>query len=360
MASLKLNHIYKIYSGNVTAVSDFCLDIEDKEFIVLVGPSGCGKSTTLRMVAGLEEISEGELYIGDRLVNDVAPKDRDIAMVFQNYALYPHMTVYDNMAFGLKLRKKPKDEIDKLVREAAKILGIEQLLNRKPKALSGGQRQRVALGRAIVRDPKVFLMDEPLSNLDARLRSEVRDSIMALHQQLKTSTIYVTHDQTEAMSMADRIVVMNGGHVQQVGRPEYLYANPANLFVAGFIGSPAMNLLSLPCANGEVLLGEQRHPLPPRHRDQTRVWLGVRPEHITDRVEEGHLRLPATVLQRELMGADYLLHVSTPIGTLRFSRRHRGTVPEKGESLPIGFSPADVHLFHAETQHNLLMECNHV
>ncbi len=209
------------------------------------------------------------------------------------------------------------------------------------------------MARAIVRNPRLFLMDEPLSNLDARLRSEVRDSIMALHQQLKTSTIYVTHDQTEAMSMADRIVVMNGGHVQQVGRPEYLYANPANLFVAGFIGSPAMNLLSLPCANGEVLLGEQRHPLPPRHRDQTRIWLGVRPEHITDRVEEGHLRLPATVLQRELMGADYLLHVSTPIGTLRFSRRHRGTVPEKGESLPIGFSPADVHLFHAETQHNL-------
>ncbi|HBQ1788084.1 TPA: ABC transporter ATP-binding protein, partial [Klebsiella pneumoniae] len=214
--------------------------------------------------------------------------------------------------------------------------------------------------RAIVRNPRLFLMDEPLSNLDARLRSEVRDSIMALHQQLKTSTIYVTHDQTEAMSMADRIVVMNGGHVQQVGRPEYLYANPANLFVAGFIGSPAMNLLSLPCVDGNVQLGEQRHPLPPRHRDQTHVWLGVRPEHITDRVEEGHLRLPATVLQRELMGADYLLHVSTPIGTLRFSRRHRGTVPEKGESLPIGFSPADVHLFHAETQHNLLMECNHV
>nr|EFB9524270.1 ABC transporter ATP-binding protein [Escherichia coli] len=197
-------------------------------------------------------------------------------------------------------------------------------------------------------------------NLDARLRSEVRDSIMALHQQLKTSTIYVTHDQTEAMSMADRIVVMNGGHVQQVGHPEYLYANPANLFVAGFIGSPAMNLLSLPCANGEVLLGEQRHPLPPRHRDQTRVWLGVRPEHITDHVEEDHLRLPATVLQRELMGADYLLHVSTPIGTLRFSRRNRGKVPEKDESLPIGFSPADVHLFHAETQHNLQMETDHV
>lgn len=244
--------------------------------------------------------------------------------------------------------------------KVAQMLQLEALLDCKPAKLSGGQRQRVAMARAIVRNPRLFLMDEPLCNLDARLRSEVRDSIMALHQQLKTSTIYVTHDQTEAMSMADRIVVMNGGHVQQVGHPEYLYANPANLFVAGFIGSPAMNLLSLPCANGEVLLGEQRHPLPPRHRDQTRVWLGVRPEHITDHVEEDHLRLPATVLQRELMGADYLLHVSTPIGTLRFSRRNRGKVPEKDESLPIGFSPADVHLFHAETQHNLQMETDHV
>lgn len=216
------------------------------------------------------------------------------------------------------------------------------------------------MARAIVRNPRLFLMDEPLSNLDARLRSEVRDSIMDLHQQLRTSTVYVTHDQTEAMSMADRIVVMNGGHVQQVGRPEYLYANPANLFVAGFIGSPAMNLLSLPCADSEVLLGELRYPLPPRYREESRVWLGIRPEHISDRVEENHLRLPATVLQRELMGADYLLHVSTPIGTLRFSRRHRGAVPEKGDSLILGFSPADVHLFHAEKQHNLLMETDHV
>lgn len=236
MASLKLNHIYKIYSGNVTAVSDFCLDIEDKEFIVLVGPSGCGKSTTLRMVAGLEEISEGELYIGDRLVNDVAPKDRDIAMVFQNYALYPHMTVYDNMAFGLKLRKKPKDEIDKLVREAAKILGIEQLLNRKPKALSGGQRQRVALGRAIVRDPKVFLMDEPLSNLDAKLRVQMRTAIKKLQRRLGITTIYVTHDQEEALAISDRIAVMKEGNIMQVGTPEAIYKKPENTFVAGFIG----------------------------------------------------------------------------------------------------------------------------
>ena len=239
------------------------------------------------------------------------------------------------------------------------MLQLETLLDRKPAKLSGGQRQRVAMARAIVRNPRLFLMDEPLSNLDARLRSEVRDSIMDLHQQLKTSTVYVTHDQTEAMSMADRIVVMNGGHVQQVGRPEYLYAHPANLFVAGFIGSPAMNLLSLPCADGEVQLGDLRHPLPPRYRDESRVWFGIRPEHISDRVEEGHLRLCATVLQRELMGADYLLHVSTPIGTLRFSRRHRGAVPEKGDTLILGFSPADIHLFHAEQQHNLLQEIDH-
>ena len=219
MASVSLKHIYKVYTGNVTAVSDFNLDIEDKEFIVLVGPSGCGKSTTLRMVAGLEEISDGELYIGDKLVNDVAPKDRDIAMVFQNYALYPHMTVYDNMAFGLKLRKTPKDEIKRRVEEAAKILDIAHLLNRKPKALSGGQRQRVALGRAIVREPKVFLFDEPLSNLDAKLRVAMRTEITKLHQRLQTTFIYVTHDQTEAMTMASRIVVMKDGVVQQVDTP---------------------------------------------------------------------------------------------------------------------------------------------
>ena len=359
MASVELIDVAKRY-GKQTVLQPLDLTIPDGSFTVLVGPSGCGKSTLLRLLAGLETLSGGTILMNKRPVNDLDPADRDVAMVFQSYALYPHLTVAENLAFHMQVKKVDKQLQKSKVQQVASLLGIDKLLARYPRALSGGQRQRVAMARAIVRNPRLFLMDEPLSNLDARLRSEVRDSIMALHQQLKTSTIYVTHDQTEAMSMADRIVVMNGGHVQQVGRPEYLYANPANLFVAGFIGSPAMNLLSLPCANGDVLLGEQRHPLPPRHRDQTRVWLGVRPEHITDRVEEGHLRLPATVLQRELMGADYLLHVSTPIGTLRFSRRHRGTVPEKGESLPIGFSPADVHLFHAETQHNLLMECNHV
>ena len=243
MASLSLQHINKTYPNGFQAVKDFNLEIEDKEFIIFVGPSGCGKSTTLRMIAGLEEISSGELWIGDKLVNDVEPKDRDIAMVFQNYALYPHMTVYDNMAFGLKLRKVPKADIDKAVHEAAKILDIEHLLDRKPKALSGGQRQRVAMGRAIVRSPKVFLMDEPLSNLDAKLRVQMRVEISKLHQRLQTTIIYVTHDQTEAMTLGTRIVVLKDGIIQQVDTPQNLYNTPNNIFVAGFIGSPQMNLV---------------------------------------------------------------------------------------------------------------------
>ncbi|TJY39535.1 sn-glycerol-3-phosphate ABC transporter ATP-binding protein UgpC [Cohnella pontilimi] len=245
MAGVRLEHVFKKYPGSDKAsVSDFNLDIQDKEFLVLVGPSGCGKSTTLRMIAGLEEISEGKLYIGDRVVNDVAPKDRDIAMVFQSYALYPHMNVYQNMAFGLKLRKFRKDEIDRRVREAARTLEIEHLLDRKPKALSGGQRQRVALGRAIVREPQVFLMDEPLSNLDAKLRTQMRANISKLMKRLETTCIYVTHDQTEAMTMGDRIVVMKDGFIQQSATPEVLYNHPVNLFVAGFIGAPAMNFLT--------------------------------------------------------------------------------------------------------------------
>ncbi|VUS51742.1 ABC transporter ATP-binding protein [Klebsiella spallanzanii] len=356
---LSLQNISKQFDGK-PALSALSLDIHDGEFVVLVGPSGCGKSTLLRLLAGLEPVSEGEIWLHDENITEMSPRERNFAMIFQNYALFPHLSVRDNITFGMKVRKEEKTSWQPRVDKVAQMLQLDSLLERKPAKLSGGQRQRVAMARAIVRNPRLFLMDEPLSNLDARLRSEVRDSIMDLHQQLKTSTVYVTHDQTEAMSMADRIVVMNGGHVQQVGRPEYLYANPANLFVAGFIGSPAMNLLSLPCADGEVLLGEQRHPLPPRYREESQVWLGIRPEHISDRVEESHLRLPATVLQRELMGADYLLHVSTPIGTLRFSRRHRGAVPEKGDSLLLGFSPGDIHLFHAEQQHNLLMETDHV
>ena len=371
MASLKLNHIYKIYSGNVTAVSDFCLDIEDKEFIVLVGPSGCGKSTTLRMVAGLEEISEGELYIGDRLVNDVAPKDRDIAMVFQNYALYPHMTVYDNMAFGLKLRKKPKDEIDKLVREAAKILGIEQLLNRKPKALSGGQRQRVALGRAIVRDPKVFLMDEPLSNLDAKLRVHMRTEITKLHQRLQTTFIYVTHDQTEAMTMASRIVVMKDGFVQQVDTPQNLYDYPANLFVAGFIGSPQMNFFTVKLVKEgndvAAVFGDNKIIIPPsklaKFADEDyigkEVYMGIRPENIHD--EDVFIQaapnavVDCNVEVTELMGSETYLYLSTSGKEENIiARVNPRTTSRAGQKVQIAFDVNHLHFFDKETETTLL------
>src|SRR5947208_421656 len=255
MAKVTVNHVYKIFPGekgsSVTAVEDVNLEIADREFVVLVGPSGCGKSTTLRMIAGLEEASMGDIYIGDRRVNDVAPKDRDIAMVFQSYALYPHMTVYDNLAFGLKLRKTPKSEIDRRVKEAAEILGLQNLLKRKPKQLSGGQRQRVALGRAIVREPLVFLMDEPLSNLDAKLRVQTRAELIKLHQRLQTTVIYVTHDQVEAMTMGHRIAVMRDGILQQLDTPQVLYDRPSNMFVAGFIGSPAMNFFPGTVVNGD-------------------------------------------------------------------------------------------------------------
>jgi len=294
MARVQLKHVYKRYTGDVVAVKDFHLDIEDKEFLVMVGPSGCGKSTTLRMIAGLEDISDGELWIGDRVVNDVHPKDRDIAMVFQNYALYPHMNIYENMAFGLKLRKMDKKEIDTRVRDAAKILDIEHLLDRKPKALSGGQRQRVALGRAIVRDPQVFLMDEPLSNLDAKLRVQMRAEIAKLHQRLQTTVIYVTHDQTEAMTMGDRIVVMKDGIIQQVGTPQEIYNHPNNMFVASFIGSPAMNFIRgslseegssifFRSSGVNIKLPEGRYPtLREAGVVGKSVVLGIRPENIHD------------------------------------------------------------------------------
>ncbi|MEE0428553.1 MAG: sn-glycerol-3-phosphate ABC transporter ATP-binding protein UgpC, partial [Turicibacter sp.] len=291
MAELKLKNIYKIYENNPNpSVTDFNLDIADKEFIVFVGPSGCGKSTTLRMIAGLEEISKGEFYIDGVLMNDVAPKDRDIAMVFQSYALYPHMNVYDNMAFGLKLRKIPKEEIDRRVKDAARILGLEQYLDRKPKALSGGQRQRVALGRAIVRDAKVFLMDEPLSNLDAKLRVAMRSEIIKLHERLATTTIYVTHDQTEAMTMASRIVVMKDGVIQQIGSPKEIYDNPKTVFVGGFIGSPAMNFVHGKVANGYFIADNLKFRIPDakfnmlkqKGYDNKEVIFGIRPEDIHD------------------------------------------------------------------------------
>ncbi|MCQ2485578.1 MAG: sn-glycerol-3-phosphate ABC transporter ATP-binding protein UgpC [Clostridia bacterium] len=325
MASISLKNIYKVFDDGTTAVNDFTLEIADKEFIILVGPSGCGKSTTLRMIAGLESISKGEMKIGDRVVNDIAPKDRDIAMVFQSYALYPHMSVYKNMAFGLELRKIPKDEIDKRVREAAKILDIEHLLKRKPRALSGGQRQRVALGRAMVRSPSVFLLDEPLSNLDAKLRTAMRTEIKKLHQRLGTTFIYVTHDQTEAMTMGDRIVVMKDGVVQQVDTPQNLYNKPFNMFVAGFIGSPQMNFLdaTVKIRDNKIILALKNNELDvteifkdnqavAEYKDKP-VKMGIRPEDLTTDigfVSKNHGRIiTAKVDVYEHMGSETYLYL---------------------------------------------------
>ena len=369
MASLSLRHIYKKYPGNVVAVKDVNLEIKDKEFIVLVGPSGCGKSTTLRMIAGLEEISEGELYIGDRLVNDIAPKDRDIAMVFQNYALYPHMTVFDNMAFGLKLRKVPKDEIARKVEEAAKILDLSHLLDRKPKAMSGGQRQRVALGRAIVRNPQVFLLDEPLSNLDAKLRAQMRTEISKLHKKLGTTFIYVTHDQTEAMTMGDRIVVMKDGIIQQVDTPQNLYDMPCNMFVAGFIGSPQMNFLDgTVTKNGDqyaIDLGGDTIPLP---KEKTadgkldsyvgkKVKMGIRPEDIDDEPEfmakHPDCHLEAQVDVSEMMGAEIYLYLEYK-GNKMTARVAPTSKARNGDTVRVAFDPHKVHLFDVETEQTIL------
>ncbi len=371
MASLSARGIYKIYPGNVTAVHDFNMNIKDKEFIVLVGPSGCGKSTTLRMIAGLEEISEGELFIGDRLVNDVPPKDRDIAMVFQTYALYPHMTVFDNMAFALKLRKVPKDEIKKLVLEAAKILDISHLLERKPRALSGGQRQRVALGRAIVRDPKVFLLDEPLSNLDAKLRAQMRTEIAKLHKKLGTTFIYVTHDQTEAMTMGDRIVVMKDGFVQQIDSPINLYDNPVNKFVAGFIGSPMMNFINAKLIFNDgkysVEFGESTKyyvevPSAKAENEALKAYinkpvtLGVRPENIHE--EEMFLstaktgKLEATVEVTEMLGAETFLYLTCE-GTSLTARVSPRCTARPQDTIKLAIDPNKIHLFDAEDEHAL-------
>ncbi|OIU73249.1 ABC transporter ATP-binding protein [Rossellomorea aquimaris] len=361
MAELKLDNIYKIYDNKVTAVNDFNLHINDKEFIVFVGPSGCGKSTTLRMIAGLEEISKGDFSIDGKRVNDVAPKDRDIAMVFQNYALYPHMSVYDNMAFGLKLRKFDKKEIDRRVQEAAKILGLEALLDRKPKALSGGQRQRVALGRAIVRDAKVFLMDEPLSNLDAKLRVQMRAEIAKLHQRLQTTTIYVTHDQTEAMTMATRIVVMKDGLIQQVGSPKEVYDKPENVFVGGFIGSPAMNFFYGKIEEGSFVIGTSKVSVPEGKmkvlRDQGYVGkdiiLGVRPEDIHDEpifidTAQG-AKIKAKIEVSELTGAETMLY-SQIEGQDFVARVDSRTDISAGQTIELAFDMNKAHFFDSESE----------
>lgn len=369
MASVTLKHVYKIYDGGVQAVTDFNLDIADKEFIILVGPSGCGKSTTLRMIAGLEEISKGELYIGDTLANDVAPKDRDIAMVFQNYALYPHMTVFDNMAFGLKLRKTPKDEIKARVEEAARILDISHLLDRKPKALSGGQRQRVALGRAIVRDPKVFLLDEPLSNLDAKLRAQMRTEISKLHKRLGTTFIYVTHDQTEAMTMGDRIVVMKDGVVQQVDTPQNLYDFPVNEFVAGFMGSPQMNFIDVTLnksAKGYTVDFGQHSLLIPAEKANPEnldpyvgkeVVFGIRPENVHDEPEylEKHTDSLATaqVDVTELMGAETYLYLTCE-GTPVTARVEPTSKAQPGDTIKVALEMEKAHLFDKDSEITIL------
>ncbi len=377
MASVLFKHMYKRYPGGVTAVSDFNLEIKDKEFIILVGPSGCGKTTTLRMIAGLEEITEGELFIGDKRVNDVAPKDRDIAMVFQNYALYPHMTVFDNMAFGLKLRKIRKEEIKKRVEEAAKILDISHLLDRKPKALSGGQKQRVALGRAIVREPKVFLLDEPLSNLDAKLRAAMRTELTKLHIKLKTTFIYVTHDQVEAMTMATRIVVMKDGLIQQVDTPQNLYDKPCNIFVAGFIGTPQMNFVNCYLTRREdgvyMEFGKHALKLPKEKAEDEdlqeyigkpgkpvkQVIAALRPELLHD--EPVYMEkfkdsiLKADVEFTELMGAEIYLYLNfgndeenEPINMI--SRVSSRSVAKSGDNVEIAIDTNHIHFFDKETE----------
>ena len=365
MANLSLKDVCKVYPNGFEAVKDFNLEIADQEFIIFVGPSGCGKSNTLRMIAGLEDISSGELRIGEKLVNDVEPKDRDIAMVFQSYALYPHMTVYDNMAFGLKLRKVPKEEIDKMVKEAAKILDLTPLLDRKPRALSGGQRQRVAMGRAIVRNPKVFLMDEPLSNLDAKLRVQMRIEIAKLHQRLGTTIIYVTHDQTEAMTLGTRIVVMKDGIIQQVDTPQNLYEKPQNLFVAGFMGSPQMNFLDaiVEVVDDTAVLKVAGHfiPLPPAKSKKLieggyngkTVTFGIRPEDVYDSemmVEASpQSTFEATVKVYELLGAEVYLYFDLDEFQMT-ARVDPRTTARPGDVVKFAIDVEKIHIFDKETE----------
>jgi multiple sugar transport system ATP-binding protein len=363
MATVTFDHLYKKYGEEVIAVNDLNLEVQDGEFLVLVGPSGCGKTTALRCVAGLEEISSGELRIGDRVVNDVAPKDRDIAMVFQSYALYPHMSVFDNLAFGLKLRKTPKNEIKRRVDEAAKLLGLERFLDRKPKALSGGQRQRVALGRAIVREPSVFLMDEPLSNLDAKLRVETRANIARLHQRLGTTTIYVTHDQVEAMTMGDRIAVMRDGLLQQAGTPQELYDHPTNVFVAGFIGSPAMNFATVKASEGEDLMlgnsklhltGAPAQVVADRPKGAN-LLIGFRPEHLEVANGQGGnaVLIPVRIDVVEYLGNEELIHAQAEdhevVALVSSDRRVK-----VGEQIDLAIPSDKLHLFDPDSEKALV------
>ncbi len=372
MASVKLTNVKKVYDKKVVAVHDFNLDIKDKEFVVFVGPSGCGKSTTLRMIAGLEEISEGTVEIDGVVVNDLQPKDRDIAMVFQNYALYPHLTVFENMAFSLRLKKVPNDEVFRRVTEAAKVLGITEYLTRKPRALSGGQRQRVAIGRAMVRDSKVFLMDEPLSNLDAKLRNQMRAEIILLRKKIDTTFIYVTHDQTEAMTLGDRIVIMKDGFIQQVGTPTEVFEHPVNLFVAGFIGAPQMNTFrtELVRENGKYYVtplgsrievdGETGENLAAKAVDSRSVVLGVRPEHIT-LSQPGPHAIPCTIIVNEMMGSELHIHAEMEDGaqlvvrvpTLGLHRQERAELVN-GAKIHVSFPGEVMHLFDPETERNLI------
>ena len=372
MASVKLTKVKKIYDNKVVAVHDFDLEIKDKEFVVFVGPSGCGKSTTLRMVAGLEDISEGTVEIDGEVVNDLQPKDRGIAMVFQNYALYPHMTVYDNIAFSLRLSKTPEDVVYEKVTKAAEVLGITEYLTRKPRALSGGQRQRVAIGRAMVRDSKVFLMDEPLSNLDAKLRNQMRAEIILLRQKLNTTFIYVTHDQTEAMTLGDRIVIMKDGYIMQVGTPAEVFDMPHNLFVAGFIGAPQMNFIPtrLLLEDGKYYVtpfgvkmpveGEKAEMLAKRNIQSGEIVLGVRPEHIT-LSQGGSASIPCSLLVNEMMGSELHLHVSTQdntslivrVPTINLSTEERNALVS-GREMSITFEGKAMHFFDPATEENLL------
>ena len=373
MASVKLTNVKKVYDNKVTAVHDFNLDIADKEFVVFVGPSGCGKSTTLRMIAGLEDISGGTVEIDGKVVNDLQPKDRDIAMVFQNYALYPHMTVYDNIAFSLRLKKMPEDEIYERVNNAAQILGITEYLTRKPRALSGGQRQRVAIGRAMVRNSKVFLMDEPLSNLDAKLRNQMRAEIILLRQKLDTTFIYVTHDQTEAMTLGDRIVIMRDGYIEQVGTPTEVFEQPRNIFVAEFIGAPKMNMMKahLLSEKGKYSVdpfgveipveGDKQRELTERQVPPQNIILGVRPEHMYIAEDNDTTGIPVTLQVNEMMGSELHMHVLTEDGTPLIVRVPTiSLTPERRQSLVtgaklyVGFDSKVMHFFNEETQLNLI------